>query len=812
MSDHDRYPGLVNLERVEASVQALDAGPTAAGLIRLLDELHAAAVGGLPPGRWIDGTRVFFMAVQDTLDRVENLMDLPDALVTRVIEAAHADWLPQVPLLEPDAQANAWHLLDVLYANRVRSHQVESFVRDAESFLVGSPFPAVQTALQLVLRMTALGVQDSRVPWTLDFLDGNARDEATLVSVAALRHRMEIGFQAARARCTKSGLDGLMALWTLNEAVSETFGDDDAVTSPDSLDPRTRQQLKEAAGVLEQRVLEVSALLDKHDPFCEGLLEFVMGRLEAAAGNLVEAIRVFERLVARDFCLFNSAAYLARIWLQRGYPEEARKAIEGVAGQIPIVRGDPVGQFPLGELYLEAGGDPDSLALSEAPQRFVDRAQENRDTLAGRFHTGLDEARERAWSDFWETRERRLLAFLARQVKAADFDAVLGGANAGRTLRLGREVAATTCLDALPGIPEAVRLALSAATRAPVPVHEVMPHVLALLAGLEGRGHPFEELVRKFPGYGHSRGVAVARMQRELAAGRLDAASGLLDLYESLPDVSDALLAALFEEALEPLSRATDWLSTLRRGMRLWRRVRGEPGRRIGALCREAAFARLADDGTRATWPELARTVLDLMPDHDVQQRLWDWYAAHLVAAPPDDVKLEVGILLAERLVPPFQEWARTAVRDGIGLRLAALANLDGPGARRAVLQSLLDAAGNDAVVHRAIADWFAVAELPLEEHAALGEWLLPRLAGSDDGATVRAVTRERLMRMLTARARPDLEVGLIERLFALDPEDAALRTLLDEYRRARARFKWVLVGIGAATLTAIVLLAIFLR
>jgi hypothetical protein len=813
MSDFDAYPGLKPLERVETIVHALDSVTSPGDLGRLIDDLHAAATQGLPPERWVDATRVFFLAVQDALDRVDDLLALPDVLVTRILDAAHRDWLAQVPLLSPDDQANAWHLLDVLYANRVRSHQVESFIRDAESFLVGSPFPAVQTALQLALRLATMGSRDSRLPWTLDFLERNACDERTLVSVAALRHRLEIGFQEARGRSAGAATEGLVSLWMLNEAVSETFGGDMSVTTPESLDPRTRQQLAEAAGVLETRALEVSPHLDRRDPFCEGLLEYVMARIAASTGSLVEAIRLFERLSAKGFCLWDTGAYLARIWLERGYPDDARKAIEAVAERIPIVRGDPVGLFPLGELYLESGGDPSTLGLDEAPQPFVEAAQQNRDARQVQFHAALEEARDRALSDFWERRERLLLGYLARQVQGADFDAAVGGADAGRTIRLGREVAATTCLDRMPGIPQAVRSGLVAATRGPVPARDAMPHVLALLDDLERRGHPFEDLVHEFPGYGQSRAVAVARIRAEVVAGRMDGAVALLDLYEGLPGTSDEMLAALCEEALEPLGRTDRWLDTIRRGTRLWRRMRGEPGRRTGGICRELAFARLADEKARAFWVELATTVLDLMPDHDVQGRLWDWFKRRFETAPEDDVKLTLAVLLARRLAPPFQEWARGAMRETVARRLAGLASLDGPAARQGVLETLLDVGAGDPAIQSGVAAWFLRADaLSADERAALGEWLHPRMTDEASARAIRQVARERLMHLLTLSARPELETGLIRRILALDPEDQALRTLLDDVRRSRIRFRWMIVGIAIGALTAIGALIIFLR
>lgn len=811
MVSHARYPGLDTLRAIEARVQAFDSGVAPADLPRVMDELHAAASRGLPLSGWLDATRVFFMAIQDALDRTDDLLDLSDALVTRILDAAHRDWLPQLPLLPSDAQTNAWHLLDLLYANRVRSHHVDVFVREAEAFMVGSPVPAVQTALQLVLRLGSLDPRDSRIPWMIDFLQRNAGDESALVAIAALQQRLDIAYQQALVRVGRNATDGLQALWTLNEAISETFGGDIVVTTPDAVDSRTRQQMSEAAQVLESRALDVSAGIDMRDPFAEGLLEYLMARIAAAGGTLSEAIRVFERLISKEFCLVDSAAYLARIWLERGYPEDARAVLERAAPRIPLVRDGQV-PFPnLAELYLEAGGDPAHLALAEAPQRFVERAEANRASRQDHFRAALDEARDRALSEFWDRRERTLLAHLGRQVQAADFDATLDGAGNGRLLRLGPEVAATTCLDEMPGIPQAVRDILLAATVAPIASRDVVPHVLTLLRDLEDRGHSFEELARDFPGYGRSRAVAQERLSGVLAKGRPGDALALLEAYASIAEVPDDVLATLCDKALPALAEAGQRIAAVKAGSRLWRRMRGEPGRRTGILCREVAFAGLDDPAIRPEWPLLVEVILDLMPDHDAQAVLWEWFREHFAHTPPDEVKIGLAARLARRLSAPFQEWARTLAREAIAAHLDGLVALDGPGARRTVLQSLLDLGEGDPVVVEPILTWLTGTNpLDCEELADLGEWLVPRLSDSQ-ALPVRRFTRERLLEQLNRQKSPDVQNRLIERMFAMTPDDPALGAMLDEIRRARARFRWVVGGIALAAVGAIVALFVFL-
>jgi hypothetical protein len=809
--------GLRELEAVEARVHSDDAGPGPEEMVLLVDRLGLAARLGLPLERSRDATRTFFMVVQDAIDREGRLIDLPEALVDPAIDAARDFWMRQVPLLPADVQQNAWHLLDILHANRIRRHYVEAVVEEAQAFVETSPLPAVQTALQLVVRFFNLGIRDQRLPTMLDLIERHSTSDVELATVAALRSRVDIAILDARGHLGGPVLDAFNALAQLNEGITEAFGGEVVVRLGDPEDTRGMAQDEEAARSLTAQVVEQSALLDRHDPACNGLLEFVMARIDAVSGSLPSAQRIFERLVERNFACWDSSQHLARAWLARDYPEDARSVLEGAAARVPLFKDELGLHEPLVALYREAGGDPVSLLLAEPPAAFAQAAEANRDVVRARFEAGVRELEARAVRDFWERRRGLILSALSERLLPEDVDAWMKGdvESPGRTLMIEPSLAAATSLSDMPGLPADMHRYLLEAIERPVPMAGMVGHLMNLIDAQEAAGRPFEEIIADFPAVGRSESLVVGRIGRLLDSGRIDDAVALLDRYEADPEVPDRLLVRIYDAYYCSQAGGDRWLQTLRRGRGIWARVRGEAGRWCGSILREACLERLAGESFREWWPELIEIILDTMPDYDIQEKIWDWYRIRFQGRAPSVAMVAMARRLFERLGSPYGTRARDLALDAIREGLPLLLSATETSRARFVIEDVLALETGNIDLETGVATWFAAWEpggdRPLESKAELGEWLSERLSG-EAANRARRQTGEHLVSMLREERRPDAQVGFMERLSALHPDDPELRRLLDEARNGTSRSWLPLAAILTGGLLIAAVLFIFLR
>ncbi|HON24489.1 MAG TPA: hypothetical protein PLJ73_01070 [Myxococcota bacterium] len=802
MSSQERFPGIKILQEIEERAQNLDEGVSLSELPTILDRLHLAAEKGLPLDGWVDATRLAFLTILDALDKAEDSLDLPESVVTAVLNSVHSDWYHLIPMLPLDSQVNAWNLLDLFYANKVKRHYAESFMREAETFMVSCPVPAVQTAFQLLLRLASSNPKDARIPWILAFLERNSGDEHALVVASVLKNRLDVAFAIRMSDATPRVKDSILELMALNELVTETFGGERVVTLDNTLDPRSLAELREIVASLESQALSIATRLDPRDDFSESFLEFVLARLSTVGGQLVQAIRVFERLINKGFCLVDSSGILATIWIERGYVDDAKAVIDKVIPKIPVVKNGAWPLIVIDELYLMSGGDVPGL--DEVPQRFVDKAQSNRTVISRQLDRGFAENKERALSAFWDSRERLLMAYLGRHLKAGDFDATrLEGGS--RVISLPQEMAFVTCLEEMPSIPAQTRSVLRQATEKPVPATEVMPHVMELMKQLEVRGHHFVELAKDFPGYAASMTVAKER----LAAATKNPSSVLevLNKYVSLPSTPDHLLIWIFDNSKQVLAKGGLRKEALEIGVLLWRQMRGESGRQMNAMCRTLAFEGLNDPTCRPQWPDYIEVILDLMPDHTVQKELWEWFEEHFAKGPPDEIKLGLTLRLAGRLEAPFQSWARALAKEGIDVHLKTLATLNGPGARRTVLEKLIELGGTSAVVVEIIGDWLMTnPNIPSNEIVDLGEWLLPALPNPEP---VKAFIREILLAKLAKSEAVDEQKTIVERLFRITPDDPKLAAIIRDIESGKKRFKWILIATAGTAVVIIIILAL---
>ncbi len=807
-----RYPGASLLAEVVAATQSLEAGPTPEDLVRWTGRLQEASERGLSFEGWKEAARTFFLLLQDAIDREGRPLDLPESLVSPALDAATRIWLPLVPLLPADDRVQAWNLLDLLHANRVHRHFLEAAFQAAEAFVRAAPLPAVQSALQLVRRTLEMGPRDERLPPLLDLLDRWCGSEADLAFVHEVRSGLEVRYLDAASRTMGMHLDDLRGLWALHEEITEVLGGELVAREAPAGSSRAVGESREAARVLTARAVAVQGQLLSRDTFVDDWIEFEMARIEAGTGEYQTAIRILERLVERGVFPLEAAQLRARLALMKRYPEDARSVIERAAAVLPLVRRDDALQEPIRAVYREAGGAPDALGLAEPSQSFVDRAQANRDDLAARALVGMEAEAERA---FWEARRARLDALLGGLLEGADFDAALGEGAGGRDVRFPVGDAAGCALDDMPGLPEGLRQVLLEAVAAPVPARRVAVEFLPWFDAREAEGRSFDDLVRSFPGMGQSVAVARRRLDAAIQGGNPGAVVALLDHYESLPGVPDRLLLEAWERTRETVGAGPRWLENVRRGRRIWMRLRGEPGRRCGDLVRQDALNRLEDESARGAWEELCAAVLDTMPDDDTRERLWTWFQSRFQARTPTDAMLRLGALLVRRIGPPFEAHVRAMVRDAVIPEVGALVRTDRPEENRETIERLLDVSGGDPAVQNAVVEWFLGGRADGDggpgAQADLGEWLASRLQG-DAAERVRRKTGQFLVSMLQASPDSGRQVAIMERLNTLQPGDPELARMLRDARTTAASYRRIAVYIGLGALVSVALLWLLLK
>ncbi len=807
-----RYPGAPLLAEVVAATQSLEAGPTPEALVRWTTRLREATELGLSFEGSKEAARTFFLLLQDAIDRAGHPLDLPESLVSPALDASMRTWLPLVPLLPADARVQAWNLLDLLHANRVRRHFLEATVQAAEAFVRSAPVPAVQSALQLVRRTLEMGPRDERLPPLLDLLDRFCGSEADLAFLHEVRSGLEVRYLDGVSRASGMHMDDLKALWSLHEEVTDVLGGDlvarEALAGP----PRALAEARAAADVLTARAVAVQGELLSKDAFLADWIEFEMARIEAGTGSHQTAIRILDRLVDRGVFPLESALLQARLSLMKRYPEDARAVIERAAAVLPLVRRDDVLQEPIRSVYREAGGDPDALGLAEPPQSFVERAQANRDDLAARAVIGMEDEAAQA---FWAVRRARLDAVLGELLEGPDFDAALGEGGGGRDLRLPVADAAACALDELPGPPEGLRRVLLEAVESPVPSRRLAAEFVPWLDAREAEGRSFDDLARAFPGIGQSVAIARRRLDAAIREGNPGAVVALLDHYESLPGVPDRLLLEAWERTRETVGAGPRWLENVRRGRRIWTRLRGDFGRRCGELVRQDAFRRLADESARGAWEELCAAILDTLPDDDTREHLWVWFQERFTGRNPSEAMLRLGALLARRIGPPFEAHVRAMVRDAVIPAVGTLVRSGRADENRETIERLLDVSAGDPAVQAAVSKWFLGWQREGDEGAGtqadLGEWLAPRLKG-EPSERVRRRTGQHLVSMLQASPDTSAQVAIMERLTTLQPGDPDLVRMLGEIRSSAASSRRIAVYIVAGALLCVALLWLLLR
>lgn len=808
------YPGESILAEVVAATQSLEAGPTAADLARWTDRLRQAADKGLPFEGWKEAARTFLLLLQDAIDREGRALDLPEDLVTPSLDALTRVWLPLVPLLPPDARTQAWNLLDLLHANRVRRHFLESTIQAAEEFERCAPIPAVRSALQLARRYLEMGPRDERLPPLLDLLDRWCGNDVDLAFVHEVRSGLEVRYLDAASRATGMRLDDLRKLWVLHEEISDVLGGDLVAREVPAGAGRAASEVREAARVLTERAVAVRNEILSLDSYLADWLEFEMARIEAGTGAGQTAVRILDRLLERGVFPLEVALLRANLAMLKRYPEDARAAIERAAALLPWVRRDDPLQEPIRAAYREAGGDPDRLGLAEPPQSFVERAEANRDELASRASADVEASAVEAETRFWAGRRARLEAILGELLQGSDFDAALTGEGGAREVRIGVADAAACALDQLLGPPEGLRRVLLEAVERPVLAHRIAGEFLGWLRARESGGRTFEELVRVFPGYGHSVEVARRRLEATIESGNVGAVVAVLDHYESLPDVPDRLLLEAWERSHEAVGAGSRWLENVRRGRRLWTRLRGEAGRRCGDLVRQDAFRHLDSDADRGAWEELCAAILDTMPDDDTREALWTWFRGRFEGREPTDALLRLGSLLARRIGSPFEAHVRTLVREAVVPRVPELLSSEPPEELRRTIERLLDVTGGDRAVQQAIVAWFLEWRRDGDEspgtQAEMGEWLASRLAG-EEAEQVRRRTGQHLVSMLQG-SDAGTQVQVMERLTALQPGDPDLVRMLREVRTTAASYRRIVAYILGGAMVAVALLWLLFR
>ena len=667
----------------------------------------------------------------------------------------------------------------------------------------------------LARQILEMGPRDERLPVLLDLLERWCDSDLDLAFVHEVRSGLEVRYLDALYGASSLLTDDLKRLWSLHEEITDVLGGELVARDQPASASRELSQTAEVARVLTARAVAVQADILSKDSMIDDWVEFEMARIEAGTGSFQAAIRILDRLLGRGVFPVESATLRARLALVKRYPEDARAAIERAAAVLPLVRlGDPF-QEPLFALYREAGGNPDSLGLVEPPQSLVERAQANRDDLAVRALAGVDAKAEESAAAFWSQWRQKLDVILSGLLLGSDFDAAIYGNAPARDVRLSNADAAAVALDQLPGIPEDLRNCLLDAVTRPVPSRDIAAAFLNWLKSREATGRTFEELAMSFPGYGQSIAVALGRIEAALASGNSGAVVAMLDQYESRQGVPDRLLLEVWERTRDIVATGPRWLENVRRGRRIWTRLRGEAGRRCGELVRRDALEKLDDDSAQGAWEELCAAILDTMPDDATREKVWRWFEGRFKRAEPGTAMLRLGSMLARRIGPPFDAELRALVREVVTPAVGRLVDADRHEDIRENIDRLLEVTGSDIGIQKAVADWFLEWRPSnvdwMAAQATVGEWLSSRLTG-DASQRVRHKTGQHLVGMLQASTAASSQVSVMERLSALQPDDPNLSKMLLDIRSTVASQRRISLYIAAGFGLAVILLWFLLR
>ncbi len=769
MSETLPYPGeplMIQAQQQVARIEPLDfsQGHTLAELLR------AACKAGLSFQQQTEATTTFFLLIDKLLVAANDVSRLPMSWLQQMLTSTEEYWCARIDLLDPELQLEIWEIVDRLYRCWAVKRQDQESQRRIETLLDELPVPALHSALLLLTIFLPARSATARHVRCATLVERYSTNPKHLLLVARLRSRLWFEFAEICQKYSGRDLKALRELWEFHEYLTATFGGDLVAYKLGFFGGDKKVEAAEQGAQLVGQLTEACYFVP-YDPWVNQFTSFLKARIYAGTNDVKGARKELKKLVAAGFAIEDCGAFLAFIHNFLKDPADARQTLEQLAVTVPLLRGDVSATSTLGEIYVEAGGDPSRLGLPQPPPTTVAQAEHNLKRLQNDSLPKLEQRRTQAVEKFWSAREAAFQRYIAKAIKAEHFDAALGAGDPQLMMQLDAEEAVLGAIDELPALSGIDRSVLLAATERPVAAQHVACEIIKYLYSLAARGQTFAALARSFPEFGRSWAVGWAYLQPHLQAGEIAAALDILNLLEALPDMPDKTLAQLFSRAAPTLLDHPSYLNTLQRGRRWLTQFHDVGAKRlVWQDLVQYGLAKLGDAAAAAAWPTICEVLTDTS-DPVTEQALLAWLAIQIDRTTEVEQVLKSGEVLARRLHAQLADAARrmTAVEmvkqlDPQNLR-----------ATQAMLSRLLSMGGTDQLIVQQITQFFVeqlAAGSADPSKVALGEWLLPQISYPEYQEQLRLVTRDLLIACLTEQQDQDCAQSTIEQLLRLASHD----------------------------------------
>lgn len=810
-----QYPGNARLDAVAGRMEIVGTGPSVETANSILDDLVGAWDSGLNFNGTIQAIQLYIRAAgyaTPSPSLAVNATRGPGAdfcrLAERSLSIARSTWAPFTGLLSARDAIAAWQALDGLYAAIISGHLHEDVLMAGFRNIETAEYPQSATASFIVRRMLTLGIVDSRLVTLIEYLRSNSRFPQEMALVSAVGARLDYELLAQSLKRSGAAIEAMAAMRALDESVSDTFGGEFFVDV-------TGGDNRQAGDMLTKRALAARAEWNISDPFLDSYVEYLIGRIEAGAGNPEHALRVFEKTFRNGFAPFDSTIYMAYLATSLGDRDTARAAVENLVSTHAIPAGFEEAFGAAANAYRRAGGDTARLERVFPMERLVDECRKNRARIDQEFEDGMESRRGPAVMRFWRGKAETLLAGVGKVLQPSDFDA----GRHDRHVSLPASLMVKACVDQLPGLSPIARQVFFEAGKGGAPVSEVVG-LITEIAGQFEMG--FDEMARLVPAWAFSSSVAVGRLEDALKSRNESAVDLILDQYIDLEGVPSGLLAELYGRVTGGDCCLVNREKVLLMGVRLWRASRGGSGARILKTIRQMAFEMLGDEGAKGLWITALDAILDTIPDDDTRKAMCDWFmgaADRQTGNRADPMLLNAGMILGRRIGTPFNETVRARLRD---LVLAG-DNREPESLRPADLSArivrLNQWCEGDPDADRLISDWFH-RWVRVQGMKAPSNWeaitdiagLAINRTGDDEARVAVASTALRVLKSRLTQAGgghrvKDRVLAKIEGLADVLPEASEL---VADWRE-RTRVTRLRVSVGAALVAAVAATAVLL-
>ncbi|MGI6681971.1 MAG: hypothetical protein ACOX51_02425 [Myxococcota bacterium] len=733
--------------------------------VNALKNLNKAVSLGLNMGDTALATLAAFTVVDQILNDAYMWKNISPEWTDEVATQIERYWLGRVPLLEVDEQLIAYRIIDRVFGGLLSHKNNKDNLRRAEKIQGLLPVPAPAIAYQLFWEyLDTDNVSDACISKAeiVEKYSFRPAERARLAQFSAMRN-----YQYAVERQKHSGktLRGLEEVHEFDEFLTRHFGADYCANKVGFFgSSKKKLELTEDMAELYKR-LTMAAIDAPGTPWTSMYTKFLQARIDAGTNELKRARKAFTKLYDAGFAIRDTAAQLAFVCNFLKDSDSAARVIRDTADKLMYLRGEITTKHILGELYLDAGGDPANLGIEEFPAHVVARCNGSYDLIANEFSGSLKSNHDKVIKEYWANKEKLFQKFIAETFTAGHFDAAYGnGEMAAATMQLEYAPVGSFGVDELPVLDVLDRKVLIDACAHPVRVDAVVRQIVKYIEHQISKGATFEQLAKSYPGFGLSASVCLAQMKPHLDKADFKEITALLDFAGGLPGATDLTKASLFAAALPVLSKDRLVMPAFERGKSLFTGLKDAKALSLlESSIIEQGFVVLNSADAQAEWLGVCEALLTVSSGDDVQSRLVGWLNPRLSSGSVADSDIRIGEVVMGLLGDGHREHLRVPTRDALNRMMMAASDKDVPG----IFKRLWAIASQDAFLPGAIAEWFVSRHegSHAESTTALGEWLVSALPEGEAREAVRNSVVLELVSRLKKENDGDFAKGLIERL-----------------------------------------------